>query len=279
VDNPSYYGARFTPVGWNQYLTPAQNETDSLTQLMSTQSFVGTLGDRLFASGAVTNNAELRQVLGSVYLTLKVKAVGSHLMSISVTCDRRPVCVAVLTEAITLFREQETKLQQDQADLGISFLSTEMTRAQASLKVAQDSLSKYLADHPALKPDANFAATDPALARLMADVQQKQSAANDLQVSLSQAQYLGSVSTRIDQMGPRVIDAPHISNAGLLGDGSSLKRALLYSALCLAVGGAYLMLMTWVDKSARDAKELERRLKVRVVTTIDKMRQVEHLGS
>lgn len=278
VDNPTYYGSRFTPVGWNQYLTPAQNESDSLTQLMSTQSFVGTLGDRLVASGAVTSNAELRQVLGSVYTTLKVKAIGSHLMTISVTCDRRPVCVAVLTQAITLFREQETKLQQDQADLGISFLSTELTQAQTSLKSAQDALSKYLADHPGLKPDAAVAATDSSLARLMADVQQKQSTVNDLQVSLSQAEYLSSASTRIEQMGPRVIDAPHISNGGLLGDGSSLKRALLASAICFAVGGAYLMLMTWVDKSARDAKELERRLKVRVVTTIDKMRQVEHLA-
>lgn len=278
VDTPSYYGSRFTPVGWNQYLTPAQNETDSLTQLMSTQSFVGTLGDRLAASGAVTDPAERRQVLGAIYTTLKVRAIGSHLMTLSINCDRRDVCIAILTEAITLFREQETKLQQDQADLGIAFLSTELTRAQTASKSAQDALSKYLADHPALKADAASAATDPTLARLLADAQQKQSTVNDLQVSLNQAEYLSSASTRIEQMGPRVIDAPHISNGGLIGDGSSLKRGMLAAAFCLGIGGAYLMLMTWMDKTARDTKELERRLKVRVVTTIAQMRQVEHLA-
>lgn len=277
VDYPTYFGSRFTPVGWNTYLTPAQNESDSLTQLISTSSFVGTLGDRLSQSGAVTDPAEKRAVLGSIFTTLKVNAVGSHLMVLSVGCDRRAVCIAILNETISLYREQETKLEQDQADVGISFLSSQLTQAEASAKSADDALSAYLAQHPGLRPDPAVAASYPELARLMSDVQTKRANVADLQSQLSQAEYLNSASARMTEVGPRVMDAPHISNGGLLGDGSSLKRALVAAAAAVAVGGAYLILVTWLDKTARDIKELERRLNVRVIASIDKMRQLEHI--
>ena len=278
VDYPTYFGARFTPVGWNQYLTPAQNESDSLTQLMSTTSFVGTLTDRLAASGTVTDPVERRSVIGSIYTTLRVNATGSHLMVLSVSCDRKAVCVAILNETIALFRDQETKLEQDQADIGISFLSSELTQAQASQKAAEDALSKYLAANPSLRADPTTAAAYPELARLMADLQTRRANVAELQVSLSQAEYLSSASARLVEIGPRVMDAPHISNDGLLGDGQSLKRALVAAAVCIAIGAAYLVLLTWLDKTARDTRELERRLKVRVITSIDKMRQLEHLA-
>lgn len=277
VDYPTYFGSRFTPVGWNQYLTPAQNESDAFTQLISTSSFVGTLGDRLSASGAVTDPSEERTVLGYIYTTLKVNAIGSHLMTISVSCDRKPVCIAVLNETITLFREQESKLEQDQADVGIAFLSGQLATAQASEKSSEDALSKYLAENPTLKADAVTAASYPELARLMADVQQQRANVADLQNQLSQAEYLNSGSARLTEVGPLVMDAPHISNGGLLGDGTSLKRAMVVAAAAVALGGAYLILVTWLDKTARDTKELERRLNVRVIAAIDKMRQLEHI--
>jgi capsular polysaccharide biosynthesis protein len=54
----------------------------------------------------------------------------------------------------------------------------------------------------------------------------------------------------------------------LLGDNSSLKRAALFSLACFTVGVAYLLLLVWVDKTARDAKELDSRLQVPVLATV-----------
>jgi hypothetical protein len=278
VDSTGYYGYRFTPVGWNQYLSPAQNETDSLSQLMATGTFVGTLGDRLAASGAVTDPVERRQVLGAIYSTLKVRAVGSHLMTIGVTCDRRPVCVAILDLAIPLFRELETQLQKDQVEGALAFLSSSLDQAETNSRAAEDALGKWKATNPALKADAATAATDPGLYKLLTDLQAQQSTVRYLKDQIKDARYVSSAGADVEEIGPRVIDSPHLANGGLIGDGSSLKRALLASGLCVSVGVAYLMLMTWIDKTARDTKELERRLKVRVVTTIDQMRQVEHLA-
>src|ERR1700730_10610934 len=49
VDHPRYFGGA-TPSGWSQYLTPAQNEADSLTQLLSTGAFGRELSNRLVES-------------------------------------------------------------------------------------------------------------------------------------------------------------------------------------------------------------------------------------
>ena len=65
-----------------------------------------------------------------------------------------------------------------------------------------------------------------------------------------------------------MVDAPSIAKGGLLGDGSSLKRALFSAVGCCAVAGAYLFILVFADKTARDPKEIERRLKVPVVVTI-----------
>jgi uncharacterized protein involved in exopolysaccharide biosynthesis len=268
VDNPNYFGATFTPIGWNQYLTPAQNQADTLSQLLGTDAFATGLGDGLAASGVVTDQAERKQVVASVATQLKINATGSHLLTLTMTCDRAPVCTEVLTETIDLFRLQQAKLEQSQAEVGITFLSNQLNDAQAGLKSAQDAESKYLADHPGLKADAISASTNPELARLMADVQQKTVNVQDLQSRLNGVQYLSSASAKLVDIGTRVIDAPHISKGGLIGDGSSLKRAALAGLVCVAIGVGYLFLMSWMDKTTRDLKELERYLKVPVVVTI-----------
>ena len=54
VDTPSYFGSVSSAQGWNQYLTPSQNEADSLTQMVATDAFVSTVGRQLVADGAVS---------------------------------------------------------------------------------------------------------------------------------------------------------------------------------------------------------------------------------
>jgi len=268
VDNPNYFGTSFIPIGWNQYLTPAQNQSDTLNQLLSTDAFASGLGDRLASSGGITDQVELRQTVGTVSTRLKVTATGSHLLTLAVTCDRAPVCTQVLVATIDLFREQQSKLQQAQADVGISFLSGQLKEARAALKSSEDALQRYLAEHPGVKTDPASAATNPELTGLMTDVSQKRATAADIQGNLDTVQRLSSTSARLLEIGPRVIDAPHISKGGLIGDGSSLKRAGLGALVCFAIGLAYLFVMSWMDKTTRDLKELERRLKVPVVATI-----------
>jgi hypothetical protein len=268
VDYPSYLGTRFTPIGWNQYLTPAQNEGDILSQLLMTDSFITTLGDRLVAAGTVKDGAERRQVVASVAMNLKVTPSGSHLLQLTMTCDRREICTQVLSESIQLYREQSAQLQQDQVDVGIAFLSQQLKEAQASSKTADDALQTYLGQHPGLNPTPAAAAADPQLARLIVEADTRRNNVTTIETNLNEALGVQEWSKRLLETGPKVIDSPHISKGGLVGDGSSLKRAGLGGLVWVVVGLGYLFVLAWLDKSARDPKELENRLKVLVVATI-----------
>src|SRR5262249_9140104 len=65
VNDPGYFSPS-APIGWSVYLTPAQNESDSLTQLVSTQAFRKDLYDAL--ADSIPDRAERVGVIASAKL-------------------------------------------------------------------------------------------------------------------------------------------------------------------------------------------------------------------
>jgi len=255
-----------TPSGWNSYLTPSQNLMDELQQLLATKAFNDDLYQSIVDSG-FTDAVQRADVAASIP-SIQVTAPGSRLLALSAGCDQRAVCVAVLSRLINLFRDQQIKLQQDQADVAISFFTQQLKTAKPDLKAAQDALERYVAEHPSLRTNPNAATDDIAYNRLLLDVRDKQNKVDDLQSKLDRAQFIQSASDQVLQIGPKVVDPPRITGGGLLGDGTSLRRALFSAAGCFVVAAAYLFVLVLVDRTARDPRELERRLKVPVVATI-----------
>lgn len=256
-----------TPSGWNQYLTPSQNLGDSLDQLLTTRAFTDTLYSRVVQDGGFTKASQLTDVVSSIG-SIQVSAPGSHVLAVSDSCDERAVCIAVLGGLVDLFRDQQIKLQQDQAAVAITYFNEQLKTAKPALTDAQDAVEKYLALHPTLRTDPNATTNDFEYARLLDNVRVAQNRVDDLENKLAVDQFITSASTQVLQIGPRVVDPPAIAKGGLLGDGSSVKRALFSAAGCFAVAGAYLFLLVFADKTARDPREIERRLKVPVVVTI-----------
>src|SRR5262245_50398618 len=77
VEDPSYFGGT-SPRGWSIYLTPAQNESDSLNQLAGTRKFSSdlyqALGDTIPDPSQRTTAVAMAKI--------GVAPVGTHLMSI-----------------------------------------------------------------------------------------------------------------------------------------------------------------------------------------------------
>ena len=255
-----------TPSGWNTYLTHSQKLSDSLLQLLNTRAFNDTLNDHVWQTGFTTQVQ--RDDIATSIASISVSAPGSHLLAVSATCDGRDVCVAVLSGLIDLFRDQQIKLEQDQATVAITFFTEQLKIAKPDLTAAQDAVEKYLATHPNLRTDPNATTNDFVYARLVNDLHDKQSRVDDLENRLAHDQFIASASKQVLQIGPQVVDPPVISRGGLLGDGTSFRRAMFSVVGCYAVAGAYLFLLVFVDKTARDPREIERRLKVPVVATI-----------
>ena len=284
VDFPTYRGEtqlwaeNFADVGlgtlsgWNIYLTPSQNLSDSLSQLLTTRAFTDSVYNDVVQQGfsSASQRADVANSIGSV----QAGASGSHVMTITATCEQRNVCIGVLTSVIDRFRNQQIKLAQNQAAVAITYFNEQLKTAYPALAAAQDAVEKYLAAHPNLRTDPNATIDDFEYARLLGDERVAQNRVNDLQNRIAVDQFIVSASTQVIQIGPQVVDPPTIVKGGLLGDGSSLKRAVLSAAGCYAVAGAYLFLLVFADKTARDPREIERRLKVPVVVTIPALQSV-----
>lgn len=270
VDNPSYFGGS-TPTGWSQYLTPAQNEADSLTQLLSTGAFGRELYQRL-ANDIPDPNERQRVVNAS---KINVFSTGSHLMAVSASCTKPSQCVLLVNTAIGVLRDQQLASEKAQAQAGVTYISAQLAQEKANLTTAEDALGRYIATHPGAKVATDPAAiADAELSRLATNVQNERSAVDALQGQLERDNSILSASTAIIEAGPRVVD-PAAVTGGRLGDGTSLKKAALTGGATLALGLVYLLLLSWLDKTLRDPREIEHRFKVRVVATIPELSPAE----
>jgi hypothetical protein len=277
IEVPSYLGQSVTPAGWNTFATPAQNQSDNLNELLSTDAFVNQIGDRLKQTGAATDDASINAILNSIATNLHVIPDGTHLVRLTFSNARQAICTAVLNVTIQLFQERLAAVQVQQADLSTTFLSGQLTSRKARLDGSQAALQKYLADHPGLTISTTPPAIQTDLDKLVAQVRQDQNDVALLQTQLDQATFLGAAAQSLVATNTKVIDPPRITKTGLLGDGSSLKRAALVGLACLTLAAVYLLLLVWADKTARDAREIDSRLKVPVLATVPRYNLLEPL--
>ena len=273
VDDPSYFGGS-TPTGWSQYLTPAQNEQDSLFQILSTRKFNEDLYQRLAQD--VPDPATRIKAIGGAKFT--ILALGTHLMSITASCVQQPTCIVLVNRAVEALRDEQVQLEKDNATAGVAYLNTQLDQAKATQTNAENALRTYIATHPGIKVTANAdpnSTTDPDLTRLTADVQNAQNAVTALQTQIARNNNIASASTALIQAGPSMIDPPAIQHGGITGDGSGIKKAGMTAGAALAVGLGYLFLLGWLDKTLRDPRDIERRFKLPVVTTIPELQPSE----
>ncbi len=269
VDSPSSFGATFVPIGGSSSLTPADNFSDSISQVVKTPAFSASLSQALSASGAISSAAELRQVVNTVGTNLRVNPSGSHDVSLTYTCHRSELCAQVLNQTIVVFREQLLQSQQSQADATTTFWNGELSDAQASLASAEAALQSYATANPNASTDAS--SSDPQVVQLLDSIRQWKAKVVEAQDNVSLAQYLSTSSARFSQLGTAVVDTPRLASSRTFGDGSSVRLAALAVLAGLLIAGAYAGFLAWIDKTVGDPSLLERRLGVPVVATIPKL--------
>lgn len=276
VETPNFYGlSPAATVAWNQYLTPAQNTVDGMSQLVKTDAFAHQLAARLDASQAFSSPSERSETLAAVPSSLRIGFSGSHLVTMTFTCRRAPLCVKVLSEVISIYRQTLTQQQQAQAQAAMDFYQSQLKKAQEDLKNDQGALAQYMAAHPQIKPgDVPLIPEADQLAR---QVTTDQDQVRSLQAKLDGIRFTASAANEINNSVVTLIDPPTPLRGGHL---SSLpKRQLAFVwVFALGIAGALLGLLTWLDRSARDPRELERRLQVPVLAEIPALRASERVA-
>jgi hypothetical protein len=266
IEDPSAFGTTFVPLGWSANQTAAQNLADSVTQVVRTQAFSQSLSDKLSSTNAIPSASELHQTVASIGTNLKVSASDSHSVTITFACHHAAVCLPVVSDTIDIFREQLVNTEKAKADASSAFWTAQLKDAQANLVTAQAALQSYAAANPGVTMDAN--SSESQVVQLVDGVAQWKAKVVESQNNLSQAQYLGTASARLLQVGTTVADPAHMTSSKYYGDGTSLLPAALAVVAGLVLLVVSVFLLAWIDRTVGDPKTLEQRLGVPVVATI-----------
>lgn len=269
IDSPSYLGQTVAPAEWSPRLEPAANATATLAQLLTTHDFSGAVADKLHHSGLLSDPNERDALVTSLGSGVRVRARGSHLVEVSYSTSRPESAVGVVRAVVALYLDHETTAQQAQLDVSTTFLTTRVTSGESASAGSQQALNVYLAAHPGLRaPAAGTSSGIAELDRLAQQLDQNEAELTQLRAELAQARFLGEAARRVVETNTKLVDEPRITGSGPLGDGNSLLAAAVLALVCWVGSGLYLLVLVWADQTARDPKDLERRLGVPVLTTI-----------
>ncbi len=269
VSDPTYLGQDAVPVDWNRHATPAQNTVDTLRQLLGTYAFDRQVADRLLATGVVADQASASRAGESLSSEVHLQVDGAHLARLTYFSADQKFSLGILRSVVVLYLEHELTAQKAQLDVSTTFLSTAVTDAESRSNVAQQAVGAYLAAHPSVRAPSGSGDTGVAdLDRLLQQARQSDANLAALRAQLAQARFVGAAGQRLVETDTTVVDQPRVIGFGLIGDGRSLASAISVALLTILLAGLYLALLVWADQTARDSKELERRLNVPVLTTI-----------
>jgi capsular polysaccharide biosynthesis protein len=264
VDTPAYITVSQGASGWNSYLTPAQNTVDSLDQLRSTDSFFRKLRGSLDASKTFESISERDSVLSTVTTDTLITATGSHLVVLTYTCPHQPICTNVLTATVQIYHQWLLDRETAQADVAITFYTGQVADAQKKLESDENALTDYVNAHPSVK--ATDATLNPEFGQLISTVDGDKSSAAALQQKLDDTKLSKAAIQQLDGTVFKVVD-PARTVGGRLNN-LPKKQMTIAGIAALALAAAVLLIMVWSDRSTREPKDIEGRVRIPVVVTI-----------
>jgi hypothetical protein len=269
VQDPSSFGANFVPVGWSSSSTPAENLSDAVTGVVAGSAFTSALTNTLETRSDIATPDHVPAIVSSVVANLKLSVNGPHLLTLSYSCHSHNVCVGVLDATVTVLESQLVSAEKGRAASISSFWTVQLKDAQARLSTAEGAVNAYNAAHPGSPVAAD--STDPNAAQLYSDLQLWRGKVQEAQAGLTQADYLGSTSARLLQVGLTVAEPAHLASSRYVGDGTSIIAAALVLVAGTLIVLAVLIGTARMDHTARDPKAIERLVGVPVVATIPRL--------
>jgi hypothetical protein len=275
VTDPAYLGVAATQTSnWNQYLTPAQNASDIMTQIVATEAFQKQVIAKLDSSNVWRSSQERSDTLSAFPTSMKVTVTGSHLVTLTITCPRADLCVQVLQTTISVYKDTLDQQQQQQAKAASGFYTAQLQQAQLALGNDQTALDAYLLRNPSVRlaPPSTKTTDLPAeYVQLSQRVTADQGTIQTLQSKLGDASFNSSAANEVNNSAIRIVDKPTAFPSGVLSSLPKKQLAIGWGG-CLGLGLGMLLLLGWLDRTAGDPRDLEKALNVAVVAKIPLMK-------
>jgi uncharacterized protein involved in exopolysaccharide biosynthesis len=257
VDQPVY----LTLTNANPYLTPAQNQAESMAELLQSETFDSTIAAQTDLTKTIDLSTQGGRGLAFVRITQELSVVptgtGPNTIILTAT-DKDPylaqqVVQAALTDFTNYFTSHRVQLDQQ----GIAFYEQQLASAQGQLTQDSAKLADYLNRHPG--EAISGSSVDAALASLEEQVSQDQSSVTTLQSQIENLRSDASAASAGTATFLRVLDQPQVPLRPTL----ALRKLATSYTLVGFVGAAgfdaaIIVLLTLLDRKVYFADDLRR---------------------
>lgn len=278
VDEPGTFGQISQSLGYNPYLTPAQNEVLLFSNLLGTETFNNALADKLMSGGAIATQRERAALIASLgSLTVapggattvtNTDYAANRTMSIHYTCSNESLCKTVLIAALDVYRDQYANQKARAVASAKAIYTKRLEAAEAQVAAGIAAIQAYDAAHPRAQGSTD---TDPVRNSLQHRVDQAEGDVDQAKKELQLIDTGSQVSSGITA-DMAVIDPPRTAKSlfgikGLRSD--NLKTDAIVFGVCLVAAIAYLILVAFIDRTVREPSEITSKLGKAVVTIPD----------
>lgn len=268
AEKPAYLN---TGQDWSQYMTPAENQAQNVQEFLQTNSFALDILRQTDLNSQLGTDVLAQQTLTAFRKNISVRAVGSHLLTISYTDTSPRVAQQVVTAIIDTFNKEVLANATSSGSVTIAFYQKQLDDVNAKLADTTAAIRAYLDAHPELgRPtgdtlnqmiaSTSFAAQNPQFVNLVQQQGALQKQQQSYQSTIDQLTLSKDAAPIGTQQSFRVMDAPGLPTKPI----SSLKKFAL--SIGLGVGAALgfviagVVLLTVLDGTARSARTAQRLL-------------------
>ncbi len=253
----------------NPYLTPAQNQAQSLNDLLSTRAFREEVAREAGLLRAGSSEDEARRVLQR--MSVYTGSAGVNLLSVSAIADGGKEAQAIVNAVITRYRARATAEIQRETEVAATYYTQQIGAATQNLAQRKTELTEYLQRNPKAADPNNAASLDPDYRALLERVDSQNTVVENLRRALEATQLQGATAPQTLEAAFTVQDSPREPEAPLP---TSMTSALGYPfaglVFGLLIGLTYIYLTYRTDHTIRTPADLAK-LNVPLLGTVPQL--------
>lgn len=241
---------------YNTYLTPAQNQAQTLNDLLHTRSFLTLIGQQ--AGVIPTSAADEPSSASPSGFQVYAYATGVNLLTISAISSSGEDSQALVQAVIDQYLQRATEQIQSDSTVSADYYQQQLAVAQQGLVEKNAKLAEYLSTHPKAADPTSAESRALDYQALVSQAQSQTALVSKLQDSLQAIQLREASAPQTQASQFAIQDPPRKPGAPLpISLTSRLGIPMAAAILGLMVGLGYLYIAYRTDHTIRSAEDLE----------------------
>ncbi len=240
----------------NTFMTPAQNQTQALNDLLATQSFRRSV----VLDAGIAKQTDSESSIASAASDLKVSATSSgvNLLTVTAQAGSAERAQAIVSGVVDVYLARATSEVQRDASLSAEYYKQQLTVAQKSLDQRRSDLAAYLAANPRAADPTNAASLDINYRTIVQHVDTQQKLVDSLQLQL-QGVGLREASAPQSQEASFNVQDPASKPSGPMPVPSTRRFGLPAAAMLfgILIAAGYVYFAYHTDHSIRSSEDLQ----------------------